>query len=81
VAAIVSVCECGGASVDIGKDSIVIHPGLRPGGGVLDPANDHRTAMSAAVVALGRGDVTIIHAECVGKSFPGFWNALREAGV
>jgi len=81
VAAIMSVCECGGASVDIGKDSIVIHPGSRHGGGVLDPANDHRTAMSAAVVALGRGDVTITGAECVGKSFPGFWDALREAGI
>jgi len=81
VAAIAAVCECGGASVDIGEDFIAIHPGSRQGGGVLDPEDDHRTAMSAAVVALGRGDVTITGAECVRKSFPGFWDALREAVI
>jgi 3-phosphoshikimate 1-carboxyvinyltransferase len=81
VAAIRAVCGSAGAAVDIGEDGITIHPGSRPGGGVLDPADDHRTAMSAAVVALGRGDVTITGAECVAKSFPGFWDALREAGI
>ena len=81
VAAVAAVCRCAGAVVEIGEDSVVIHPRSSPGGGVLDPADDHRTAMSGAVVALGRGDVTITGAECVRKSFPGFWDALREAGI
>ena len=52
-----------------------------PGGGIIDPKDDHRTAMSAAVIALKRGDVDILHPECVQKSYPGFWDALREGGI
>ncbi|MBT8508062.1 3-phosphoshikimate 1-carboxyvinyltransferase [Methanomicrobiaceae archaeon CYW5] len=81
VAAVVAISACAGASVDVGDDSLTIHPGTRPGGGMLDPVDDHRTAMSGAVVALGRGDVTIKDAECVSKSFPGFWDALGGAGI
>ena len=81
VAAVVTICACAGASVDVGEDTLTIHPGSRPGGGMLDPVDDHRTVMSGAVVALGRGDVTIRDTECVRKSFPGFWDALREAGI
>jgi 3-phosphoshikimate 1-carboxyvinyltransferase len=46
-------------------------------GGVVDPGDDHRTAMSAAVLALTRGDITIRNAECVDKSFPHFFDSIR----
>jgi 3-phosphoshikimate 1-carboxyvinyltransferase len=46
-------------------------------GGVIDPGDDHRTAMSAAVLALTRGDITIRNAECVDKSFPHFFDIIR----
>ena len=46
-------------------------------GGVIDPGDDHRTAMSAAVLALSRGDITIKNAECVDKSFPHFFDIIR----
>jgi 3-phosphoshikimate 1-carboxyvinyltransferase len=46
-------------------------------GGTIDPGDDHRTAMSAAVLALALGDITIRNAECVGKSFPDFFNIVR----
>jgi 3-phosphoshikimate 1-carboxyvinyltransferase len=46
-------------------------------GGVIDPGDDHRTAMSAAVLALTRGDITIKNAECVDKSFPHFFDIIR----
>jgi 3-phosphoshikimate 1-carboxyvinyltransferase (EC 2.5.1.19) len=69
-----------GASVQIGEDSITITPGTLCGG-VVDPGNDHRTAMSAAILGLGIGGVTILHAECVNKSFPGFWAQLQGAGL
>jgi 3-phosphoshikimate 1-carboxyvinyltransferase len=48
-------------------------------GGIINPDNDHRTAMSFAVLGLGIGGITITDAECVSKSFPGFWDIL--AGV
>ena len=61
-----------------GEDRIIIQPALLHGG-TIDPANDHRMAMSFAVLGLGIGGVSITGAECVAKSYPGFWDAL--AGV
>jgi 3-phosphoshikimate 1-carboxyvinyltransferase len=34
--------------------------------------------MSFAVLGMGIGGVTITHAECVNKSFPGFWDILER---
>jgi len=50
-------------------------------GGTIDPADDHRTAMSFAILSLATGGITIENAECVTKSFPGFWDALEGAGI
>nr|WP_320161129.1 3-phosphoshikimate 1-carboxyvinyltransferase [uncultured Methanoregula sp.] len=66
-----------GGHVDVDDDSITIHPSPLHGGNV-DPANDHRTAMSFAVLGMGIGGITITNAACVNKSFPGFWESLRE---
>ncbi|RXE55247.1 3-phosphoshikimate 1-carboxyvinyltransferase [Methanoculleus taiwanensis] len=69
-----------GAGVSVGADRITITPA--PLHGVtVNPVDDHRTAMSFAVLGLGVGGMTIRDAECVGKSFPGFWDALRGAGL
>ena len=66
-----------GGDVQVDDDRITISP--RPlHGGTIDPGNDHRTAMSFAVPGLGIGNVTITGAECVNKSFPGFWDTLAE---
>jgi len=64
-----------GATVNSGDDRIIIQPAPLHGG-TIDPANDHRTAMSFAVLGLGIGGVSITSAECVTKSYPGFWDAL-----
>jgi 3-phosphoshikimate 1-carboxyvinyltransferase len=64
-----------GGDVTTESDRITIHPRALHGG-TIDPAEDHRTAMSFAVLGLGVGDVTITDAECVNKSFPGFWETL-----
>jgi 3-phosphoshikimate 1-carboxyvinyltransferase len=69
-----------GAGVRVTDDAITILPGALHGG-VIDPGNDHRTAMSAAILGLGIGGVSILQAECVNKSFPEFWSQLREAGL
>ena len=41
-------------------------------GGMVHSYNDHRIAMSAAVAA-SRCTVTVLGSECVGKSYPRFW--------
>ena len=51
-------------------------------GGTVDPQNDHRIAMAAAVAAsVCENDVTIMNAECVNKSFPDFWQVLNGLEV
>ena len=69
-----------GGDVELSDDSLTIRP-VPLHGGTIDPAGDHRTAMSFAVLGLAIGDVTIEHSQCVNKSFPGFWEALALAGL
>jgi 3-phosphoshikimate 1-carboxyvinyltransferase len=69
-----------GCGVDVGEDSLAIRPAPLHGG-TIDPANDHRMAMSFAVLGLGTGGITIRNSECVNKSFPGFWELLKNAGL
>jgi 3-phosphoshikimate 1-carboxyvinyltransferase len=69
-----------GGHVDVGNDYLTITPAPLHGG-TIEPANDHRTAMSFGVLGLGTGEITIMDAGCVNKSFPGFWDMLKRAGV
>ena len=63
-------------------DGIVIHGSGRLRGGKADTFNDHRIAMSAAVASvLCAEPVMVLGAECVGKSYPAFWedfDALKQ---
>jgi len=65
-----------GGDVQVGNDRLTINPATLHGG-IIDPENDHRTAMSFAVLGLCVGGITITNAECVNKSFPGFWDTIR----
>ena len=57
----------------------VLGTGLR--GGTVDARNDHRIAMSAAIAATAcSGEVTILGAQCVEKSYPQFWEIYKELG-
>lgn len=47
---------------------------------VFDTYDDHRMAMCLAPVALYIPGIIIRDAEVVSKSYPGFWDDLREAG-
>jgi 3-phosphoshikimate 1-carboxyvinyltransferase len=47
---------------------------------VIDSYGDHRIAMAFAVLGAALGGVTIDGAECVTKTFPGFWDALKRIG-
>ena len=42
---------------------------------------DHRIAMSFALAGLKIGGISIRDPDCVGKTFPGYWDALRGLGV
>ena len=69
-----------GAGVQITDDSLTITPA--PLHGVLvDPHDDHRTAMAFAVLGLAVGGMAIRDPGCVEKSFPGFWEALYGEGL
>jgi 3-phosphoshikimate 1-carboxyvinyltransferase len=67
-----------GAFTEEHRDGLTIRPGpLRPA--ALDPLGDHRLAMAFAVAGLGIGGVEVLDPECVSKSYPDFFERLREA--
>lgn len=81
ILAILSILRALGGDVKAEEDgSITIRPAPLHGG-TIDPAGDHRTAMSAAVLGLAIGGVTIMDAGCVSKSFPEFWEILHTEGL
>ncbi len=51
--------------------------GGRPSGARIDPHDDHRIAMSFAVVGLVTPGVIILDENCVEKSFPTFWQVFE----
>jgi len=63
-----------GAGVKETEDGLIIHGGGNLKGARVDPHDDHRIAMSLAVVGLKVSGVRIRDEDCVGKSFPRFWN-------
>jgi 3-phosphoshikimate 1-carboxyvinyltransferase len=69
-----------GGDVSVDEGSITIRPAPLHGG-TIDPADDHRTAMSFTVLGLGTGGITITNCECADKSFPGFFGMLDHAGL
>ncbi len=47
----------------------------------IDTFADHRIAMSFALAGLKIRDITILDPACVGKTYPGYWDALASLGV
>lgn len=68
-----------GAAVTITEDGLLIE-GQKPlHGALVDSANDHRIAMSAAVIAqLCDGTLKLDGADAVAKSYPAFWEDLEK---
>ncbi|OFK24321.1 3-phosphoshikimate 1-carboxyvinyltransferase [Olsenella sp. HMSC062G07] len=81
IASIRAALAAMGADVTAERDSITVRGVPALAGGVVDAANDHRIAMMAAVAAAyAQGPTTIRGAECVAKSYPGFFDDFRELG-
>lgn len=59
------------------EDGIVIEGG-RPRGAEIETYNDHRIAMSFAMLGLVVRGIRIRDRECVRKSFSGFWEEMRK---
>lgn len=54
--------------------------GSEPQGSVIDSRSDHRIAMAFGILGSVAGGTVIADAECVSKTFPQFWEMLREIG-
>ncbi len=69
-----------GGDASVTDDGLLI-VGRRLVGGTVDAANDHRIAMMASVAATcAEGPTTIVGAECVAKSYPGFFEDFALLG-
>jgi 3-phosphoshikimate 1-carboxyvinyltransferase len=67
-----------GVKVEEGPDYLVIHPGGSLTPGRIETYDDHRVAMSLAVLSLVSPGIEIEDPGCVAKSFPEFWNELER---
>jgi 3-phosphoshikimate 1-carboxyvinyltransferase len=66
-----------GAEVEERADGLTIHPrALR--GAAVDTYNDHRMAMSLALIGLKVPGVVIRNPGCVAKTYPGFFQDLEK---
>jgi len=80
VAAIVSMITALGGRAEATENTLTVH-GTGLTGGTVDPRNDHRIAMAAAIASTAcAAPVTILNAECVSKSYPQFWADFARLG-
>ena len=81
VASVIAMIESLGGKAEATENTLTVYgTGLR--GGTVDSFSDHRIAMAAAIAAtVCKNPVTILGAECVKKSYPGFWEDYCRLGV
>jgi 3-phosphoshikimate 1-carboxyvinyltransferase len=63
-----------GIRIEEMDDGIIIPGEDRLSGTAVDPHNDHRLAMSLAVIGLRVHGISVENETCVNKSFPQFWD-------
>jgi 3-phosphoshikimate 1-carboxyvinyltransferase len=79
ISALVAGLRALGAEADEAPDGFRIRGRQPLVGGVADSAGDHRLAMAFAIAALGaRGESTILGADSVDVSYPGFFGVLAS---
>jgi len=82
LAAITETVTALGGNIEELADGLIIHGGTPLCGGVADSHNDHRIAMMAAIISLLCEDKVIIYgADAVKKSYPTFFETMKEAGL
>jgi len=60
------------------RDDGLVIDGNRPRGAEIETYDDHRIAMSFAILGLVIPGIKIRDGNCVNKSFPGFWEELKK---
>jgi len=80
VAAVREGLERMGIKVAEERDRLTI-VGSEPRASVIDVKGDHRIAMAFSILGSVAGGTIIDGAECVSKTFPEFWNVLKNIGV
>lgn len=80
IASVLAMLRSIGGAADADENALYIQK-KHPVGGIVDACGDHRIAMAAAIAATVCSEpVTILGAECVKKSYPGFWEEYRQLG-
>ncbi|MEY4668127.1 MAG: 3-phosphoshikimate 1-carboxyvinyltransferase [Pseudomonadota bacterium] len=69
-----------GIRCESGPDYLIVHGG-EPHGARIKTYEDHRMAMSFAIMSARVPGIQIEEPHVVEKSFPTFWEALRESGI
>ncbi len=80
VAAVKEGLERLGVAVTEEEDSLTITGAKKLKPAVINSHDDHRIAMAFGVLGAAAGGITIAGAECVAKTYPGFWEALKSVG-
>ena len=65
---------------EAGEESAPDTVSTEPENVIIDSRSDHRIAMAFGVLGAAVGGVTIDGAECVDKTYPGFWDILKSIG-
>jgi 3-phosphoshikimate 1-carboxyvinyltransferase len=69
-----------GTKIELDGDTMYVY-GKTVTGGTMHANNDHRIAMAAAVAAiLAKKTIEIENAECIAKSYPGFYEDFAKIG-
>jgi 3-phosphoshikimate 1-carboxyvinyltransferase len=67
-----------GATVEEGRDYLVVTPPARLRSATIDTYDDHRMAMAFSLAALGDVPVTINDPDCVAKTFPDYFERFAR---
>jgi 3-phosphoshikimate 1-carboxyvinyltransferase len=77
ISALVNEIRKTGCPVDEFEDGLTIHPPLRHGA-TFDTYNDHRMAMSLALLGLRQSGIAIRDPGCTAKTYPGYFADLAR---
>ncbi len=79
IGSVEGLLRAAGGSARAGAGELAVTGGLAPGAALLLPTfDDHRLAMAAALIAIGRGGYLVENPDCVGKSYPAFFRDLSS---
>ncbi len=77
-----ALLSANGVIVETGSDSLTVHGGPVPGGGMVETLHDHRLAMSGLILGLAaQSPVTIDDASMIATSYPDFLAHMEALGA